>query len=238
VDITHEVAPQGIAEGILALEAAALFPAGTVHVAVVDPGVGSARRGLVVESAGQVYVGPDNGLLSGAFAPPGWQAFELVAAEFRRPVVSRTFHGRDVFAPAAAHLALGLGPARFGPPVVDPVRVTWPAVRVTPDGVQGLVIHVDRFGNLITTIRTAEVEALGAGGPLAVGIGRQVLPLVAAYADLAAGAPGALIGSRGRLEVAVRDGHAARALRAGPGTPVRLSRTRATSSRRRHRRRT
>jgi len=119
VDLTHEVERHDITEGALALEAAApYFPAGTVHLAVVDPGVGTARRGLVVAAAGQVFVGPDNGLFT-PFLDGDWRAFELAEADFRLPVVSRTFHGRDLFAPAAAHVASGLDPARLGPPIGD-----------------------------------------------------------------------------------------------------------------------
>ncbi len=118
VDVTHEVAPQQVAEGALALAAAApCFPPGTVHLAVVDPGVGTPRRGLVVVAGDQCFVGPDNGLFTAALSTPGWQAFELTAPEYRRPTVSATFHGRDIFAPAAAHLARGLEPAHgLAPP--------------------------------------------------------------------------------------------------------------------------
>src|SRR5260370_31042973 len=117
VDVTHEVAPHDVAEGALALEAAApYFPPGTVHLGVVDPGVGTARRGLAVLARGQVFVAPDNGLFTPFLDAGDWTAFELAAPEYRLPAVSRTFHGRDVFAPAAAHVAAGGGPARARPP--------------------------------------------------------------------------------------------------------------------------
>ncbi|PYM36464.1 MAG: hypothetical protein DME17_10090, partial [Candidatus Rokuibacteriota bacterium] len=153
VDLTHEIAPHDVLEGALALEAAApFFPAGTVHLAVVDPGVGGARRALVVARDEQRFVGPDNGLFTPFLLTAGWRAFELSASEFRLPVASRTFHGRDVFAPAAAHLALGIPPERFGVAVTDPVRLPWPASRAVADGVAGEVVHVDWFGNLVTSI--------------------------------------------------------------------------------------
>ena len=153
VDVTHEVAPHDVAEGAFALEAVApYFPPGTVHVGVVDPGVGTARRGLAVVSTGQVFVGPDNGLFTPFLGGSDWAAFELVAPEYRLPAVSPTFHGRDVFAPAAAHVASGVDPSRLGPRVPDPVRLTWPASRRTAEGVAGVVVHVDRFGNLMTSI--------------------------------------------------------------------------------------
>ncbi len=229
VDVTHEVEPQQIAEAALALEGVAdTFPGGTVHLAVVDPGVGTDRRGLVVEAGQHVFVGPDNGLFTAVLARGGWRAFELTAPELRRPLVSRTFHGRDVFAPAAAHLVRGVPPERFGPPVTDPVRLPWPEARGVAGGMAGAVIHVDRFGNLVTSIVTAQVlEVAGsAPGTGTVRISGRALPLVGTYADLAPGSAGALVGSRNRLEVVVRDGNAALVLRAKRGTPVLLSRTR------------
>ena len=220
VDITHEVEPQQIMEAALTLEAAApCFPPGSIHVAVVDPGVGTARRGIVVASAGQFFVGPDNGLFT-PMLRSSWSAFELTAPEYRRPVVSRTFHGRDIFAPAAAYLALGVRPERFGPPVADPVRLAWPEAKPTPLGIRGEVIHVDRFGNLVTSVSAEQVGSLAAAGPVVVQVAGHLLPLVGTYGELPPGGAGALIGSRGRLEVAVREGSAARRLAAERGTPV------------------
>ena len=118
VDVTHEIERHDITEGALALEAAApFFPAGTVHLAVVDPGVGTARRGVALMAGDQVFVGPDNGLFTPFLRGDGWRAFDLEAPDYRLRVVSRTFHGRDVFAPAAAHLALGVDAGRLGPPI-------------------------------------------------------------------------------------------------------------------------
>jgi len=239
VDVTHEVEPQQVAEAAFAVEGATrFFPAGTIHLAVVDPGVGTERRGLVVVSAGQLFVGPDNGLFTPILARGDWDAYELAAPEYRLPSVSRTFHGRDVFAPAAAHLALGVEPARFGPAVADPVRLPWPEARVVAGGVAGTVIHVDRFGNLVTSIEAGQVRALATESAIhgTVRIGARALPLVGTYADLPRGAAGALVGSRNRLEVVVRDGNAASALRARRGTPVVLSRTTLVSRGRRPRR--
>jgi S-adenosylmethionine hydrolase len=222
VDITHEVTPHDITEGALALEAAAAhFPPGTVHLAVVDPGVGTRRRGLAVESAGFVLVGPDNGLFTPFLQGDGWEAFELSAPEFRRAVVSRTFQGRDIFAPAAAHLATGLPTGRLGPAVRDPVRLTWPEVRAIGGRVAGAVVHVDRFGNLVTSIHAEVVAALGS--EVVVRVGNRVLPLVGTYGDLERGKPGALIGSANRLEIAVREGSAQAHLNATRGTPVLLT---------------
>ncbi len=226
VDVTHEIGPQQVLEGALVLEAVApRFPPGTIHVAVVDPGVGTARRGLVVAAAGQVFVGPDNGLFTPAFRSGGWQAFELAAPEYRLPAVSTTFHGRDVFAPAAAHLALGAAPERFGPRVEDPVRLSWPEAREARGAVVGTVVHVDRFGNLITSIDARRVQAmLRSGGRAEVRIAGRTLSLVGTYGDLPVRGVGALVGSRDRLEIFVRDGSAAARLRVGRGARVVLGR--------------
>jgi len=232
VDVTHEVERHDITEGALALEAAApFFPSGTVHLAVVDPGVGTARRGLAVAADGHIFVGPDNGLFTPFLDGDGWRAFELAEADYRLPEVSRTFHGRDVFAPAAAHVATGVDPSRLGPRLVDPVRLAWPEVRAVAGAVAGAVVHADRFGNLITSIHARTVEPLDADVVIRVG-GREV-PLVGTYADLSVGRPGALVGSTGRLEIAVREGNAATLLRARRGTPVMVSRTSSKPSRRR-----
>ena len=166
--ITHEVAPHDVLEGALTLEAAApRFPAATIHVAVVDPGVGTARRALAVAARDQMFVGPDNGLFTPFLGDPRLRAFELSAAEFRGTAVSRTFHGRDIFAPAAAHLARGIEPARLGSLVTDPVRLAWPEVRVSEGRVGGAVVHVDRFwqpGDLDPR-RRDRLARVGRGGP-------------------------------------------------------------------------
>ena len=236
VDITHEVTPHDVLEGALALEAAARrFPVATIHVAVVDPGVGTARRGLAVVSRDQMFIGPDNGLFTPFLGGQGWRAFELRAAEFRETEVSHTFHGRDIFAPAAAHLARGVEPERLGPPVTDPVRLRWPEVRVSEDKVGGAVVHVDRFGNLVTSIHADAIASLGSG--VTVRVAGRSLPLVRTYSDLGGRDLGALVGSSNRLEIAVNTGSAAKALRAGPGTAVVVSRTSSSAERRARRQR-
>jgi S-adenosylmethionine hydrolase len=232
IDVTHEVERHDITEGALALEAAVPYcPAGSVHLAVVDPGVGTTRRGLAVAADGHLLVGPDNGLFTPFLSGDGWRAFEVVAPDYRLPSVSRTFHGRDLFAPAAAHLAVGVEPDRLGPPVADPVRLPWPEVRAVAGAVAGAVLHADRFGNLITSIHARSVTSLDSDVVVRVG-GRDV-PLVGTYADLPVGRPGALVGSGGRLEVAVREGSAAVVLRARRGTPVVVSRRASRRPRRR-----
>jgi S-adenosylmethionine hydrolase len=225
IDLTHEVAAHDVTEGALALDAAApFFPRGTIHLAVVDPGVGTSRRGLVVRTERALFVGPDNGLftpfLEGANR---WEAWELQAPEYRLSTVSRTFHGRDIFAPAAAHLAAGVPAERFGPAVRDPVRLSWPTVRAVAGAVAGAVLHVDRFGNLVTSIRAETLE--GVGRAVRIRLAGRPLPLVGTYGDLEEGQAGALVGSSGRLEIAVREGSAAARFKARRGTPVVVSRS-------------
>ncbi len=224
VDVTHDVQRHDVAEAALALEAAApFFPASTIHVAVVDPGVGTSRRGLVVASRGQLFVGPDNGLLTPFLGGDEWSAFEIASPEHRLAVVSRTFHGRDVFAPAAAYLAGGLAPAQLGPAVADPVRLAWAEMREVAGAIAGSVVHVDRFGNLVTSIHADSVTGLGTQTRLRVS--GRLLRMVGTYGDLDHGEVGALRGSSGRLEIAAREASAAALLKARRGTPVLVSRT-------------
>jgi S-adenosyl-L-methionine hydrolase (adenosine-forming) len=234
VDVTHHVKAHDVLEGALAVEAmAAVCPPGTIHLAVVDPGVGTSRRGLALAAGDQLFVGPDNGIFTAMLGRRGWKAFELRAAAYRRATVSATFHGRDVFAPAAAHLALGVPPSHFGPRVTDPVRLPWAAARSAADVIDGEVIHVDRFGNLVTSIAAEAVQRLaaGTGGGVAIRIAGRVVPLVRTYGELAPQAAGALVGSHGRLEVAVREGSAAARLRAGRGAGVRVRVSRRSTAR-------
>jgi len=227
VDLSHDIAAQDILEGALCLEAAApFFPRDTIHLAVVDPGVGSARRAIAVRAGGQYYVGPDNGLLSLAFAqaPALMAAVELTAAEYRLSSLSRTFHGRDLFAPAAAHLAAGVALERFGRAVADPVRLVLPVPQREGDHVRGEVLAVDRFGNLVTSLRGEDLSGL-VSSALVVEIGEVRLgaPL-SAYADAPPGGLGAIMGSTGRLEIFARDGSAHAMLGRGRGAPVVLRR--------------
>ena len=212
VDVAHDVAAQDIEAGRLALARYwRKFPSGTVHLAVVDPEVGSARRALAVESDGRFLVGPDNGLLSPALLLSGARAVEIPVPAGASP----TFHGRDVFAPAAALLAAGSPVDSIGAPVSDPVvRRTREARRREDGAIEGTVITVDRFGNAVTNLLSAH------GGTIEVGTLR--LPVLRTYADVAPGTPIALAGSSGLIEIAVRDGSAATLLGVGRGTTVLL----------------
>ena len=222
VDLTHDVSRQGIRAGALVLRhAVEYFSGAPVHLAVVDPGVGSARAPILVVTERGVLVGPDNGLLAPAAAALGFrEARRLEAVRFFRPSVSRTFHGRDVFAPVAAHLAAGVPPDRFGPLLAHMRPLALPVPRCEAGRITGEVIHVDHFGNLITNITADAAAALGSRSLAAELPGDRIVPLVEAYADVAEGAPLAIVNSWGCLEIAVRDGDAAQALAAGTGTAV------------------
>jgi S-adenosylmethionine hydrolase len=224
VDLTHEIAPHDVLEGALALEAAVpFFPPGTIHVAVVDPGVGSDRRALGLAARGQTFVGPDNGLFTFLLSEPGWRAAALENLAYALPSLSRTFHGRDRFAPAAAHLSRGVSLDSLGPPATDLVQLRWLAGHREGERLVGEVVHIDRFGNLITSVRTDDVESLGPPDAVAVEVaGWLILGLSRSYVDRRAGEPGAIVGSSQRLEIFVREASARTVLSAERGTPVRL----------------
>lgn len=225
VDISHEVPPQGVAEAAYLLgEASRWFPPGTVHLVVVDPGVGGARRGLAVRSGGQSFVAPDNGVLTRVLCrDKAERIVELVEPRYRLPVVSPTFHGRDVFAPAAAHLARGVPLEGFGPLVDDPVLLDWAKPRLLAgEVIVGHVVHVDRFGNLVTDIPP---DLIGDPERAVVSVGElRVRGVRATYSQVARGEALALVGSHGHLEVAVREGSAAEVARARAGDKVRVER--------------
>jgi hypothetical protein len=215
------------AAGFMLATATPYFPAGTIHVAVVDPGVGGPRRPLAARIDGQIFVAPDNGLLSAILSAAGHaEAREIANPRLMRRPVSATFHGRDVFAPAAAHLARGFPFGQVGPRVAKPVRRPLPSPTRDPGrGLRGQVMWVDRFGNLITNISGADLETLGRfpGGELRVGLnGEQGAPVVSHYGAVAPGSVAAVVGSTGHLEVFANQGSAAHLLGAGPGMPLRV----------------
>jgi hypothetical protein len=227
VDITHEVPPHDIAAGSAALAAAYRdFPAGTVFVAVVDPGVGSARRAIAAEAGGYLFVGPDNGVFSGVFdRTPPRRIVELARGDYASADISRTFEGRDRFAPAAAWLATGVPLARLGPSLsLDRVeRVPAPAPVLGETNIGGEVVHVDRFGNLITNVERRVFDALSASRPMIVEIGERTVPIVATYADVPEGAVCGLFGSTNHLEIAANRASAAALLGLGAGARVVIS---------------
>lgn len=221
VDLTHGIAPGDIRAGAFALAAAYhYFPAGTIHVAVVDPGVGSERAGAVIETENYFFVEPDNGVFSFALRGERLRSIHrLENPKFQLTEVSRTFHGRDVFAPAAAHLSRGVPAGQFGPRVHDLVQLDWPEPAATRSGLRGEVVHLDHFGNAITNLPASRVLASGA---TKVTVGGKTVPLRECYADVPRGKPVAVIGSSGLLEIAINGGNAAKALKLKCGSKVSL----------------
>lgn len=220
IDITHDIPPQDIAAGAMELGAVAPYlPDGSVVLAVVDPGVGTARRAVAVEAGRLTLVGPDNGLFTWLlWNRPDARAVELSDARFHRSGMSRTFEGRDRFAPVAAHLASGTALAELGPPA-NALNLLDVPVAVEEAGlIAGEVLRVDRFGNLITNIERAALTRLGPD--VVVRVGGQTLQLLSAYGDARPGEVVALVGSFERLEIAVNGGSAARHLGLGAGASV------------------
>jgi hypothetical protein len=223
VDLTHDILPQDIRQGAWVwAEVAQRFPTGTIHVAVVDPGVGTARRILYALVAGQHFVAPDNGLLSRlALRTPASKMIALENPRFWLPSVSSTFHGRDIMAPVAAHLSLGLDPDELGRPSGQCVQLDWPEVHVLPGKIQGSVSSIDSFGNLITDI-TSEMlrDAPNGEGTRVVCDEHETSGIFRTYADQPPMTLLALIGSSGYLELAIVGESAAAMLGIPKGTPV------------------
>jgi S-adenosyl-L-methionine hydrolase (adenosine-forming) len=216
IDLGHEISPQNVREGAYFLRSVLPhFPAGTIHLAVVDPGVGSARRPIAAETLGQLVLGPDNGLLGWVLAAAA--RVHRIERQGASPA-SSTFHARDVFAPAAARLACGETIAALGAKVSDPIVLSWPAPVLAPDAVRGEIVHVDRFGNLIGNVERAHLSSRKPAR--VVLLGHDVGPLRDHYAQAAPGGLLAVFGSDGLLEVAARDASAAAITGAGVGSPL------------------
>ena len=227
VDITHDVAPHDVLEGALELAASyRFFPAGTIFLAVVDPGVGSSRRGIAAEIGDYRFVCPDNGVLTGVVREtPPKKLIELTERRYARPTVSRTFEGRDRFAPAAAWMAKGIQLTALGRNLPDYQRLDIPTPVVENGQVSGAVLRVDRFGNLITNIDRKTFEKFGQGGALQIDVGTATVGrLVATYADMQPGEVCALFGSTDHLELAANSGSAAQMLGLARGAAIQLRR--------------
>ena len=241
VDISHEIMPQNLRQAAYVLYTAyPFFPSHAVHLVVVDPGVGSARRPIALRTPAGAFVAPDNGVLSYVMAREPVEALvELADPCYRLPHVSHTFHGRDIFAPAAAHLAAGVPITSLGPPVTDPVTFPSPRLEVTPDGVAGEALHVDHFGNVITSIgqlvwsgdellldpafqgpTSGESVCFKAKDAVVVVAGREITGVHRTYAEVMPGETLALVGSEGHLEIAVREGNAGQRLGVRPSDAV------------------
>ena len=225
VDITHQVQPFEISDGAFTIaQASPYFPKKTIHVVVVDPGVGSARRPLLAEMAGQYFIAPDNGLLSMIFAREKPRVRHITNHRYFLEPVSRTFHGRDIFAPVAAHLANGILPSRFGPEINDYLHLTFEKpVRRGPKTWTGGILKVDRFGNLITNLHVHEFAGVSTR-PFELKLGAQVIKRLAlTFTECEPGELFVIVGSSGFLEVAANQGGAANMLGFGAGSPVELT---------------
>lgn len=210
VDISHSIAPQDIHQAAYVLETAApYFPAGSVHVVVVDPGVGTDRRPIALFTDRACYIGPDNGVFSRVYAHENVEEVrELANPDFRLPSISNTFHGRDIFAPFGAHVAAGASPQSIGPLVADPVRFAVPEPQRLPEGgIQGQIVYADHFGNLISDI---PVAWLGEDAAWVFELaGTSIEGFAQTYGRVKSGQLVVLGGSKGLIEVAVRNGNAA-----------------------------
>jgi S-adenosylmethionine hydrolase len=226
VDITHSITPFEISEGAFTImEAWKSFPKKTIHVGVVDPGVGTSRRPILLEAGGHYFIGPDNGLFAMIYDRDDSVKVRHLNIDyyFRKPV-SRTFHGRDIFAPVAAHLANGVSPSHLGARIDDYLRIHtfWPT-RHSKRSWTGQVLKIDRFGNLISNFSEAEYGEIKTR-PFSLAIGTEKIQRLALnYAEVPFGEPVAIIGSSGFVEICVNQGNAARLLGCGVGAPIELS---------------
>lgn len=219
-DLSHVIGPQNIQEAALILSRSApYFPAGTVHLVVVDPGVGTERRPMAARIGDFFYVGPDNGIITlwlerAQAQKQPCEFVQLEDAKYRLPVVSHVFHGRDIFSPAAAHLACGVPLASFGRAFPDPVKLKLPKPVRTATGLRGEVIHIDHFGNIASNIRVEDLgEALSNKGRIVVHLGQtEIQGMVDTFGERPVGEVIALLGSTGNLIVSVVNGSAAQKL--------------------------
>jgi len=224
VDISHEVDQYGIIEGaFLVAQAYRYFPRGTVHVVVIDPGVGTSRRPILVEAAGQRFVAPDNGVLSMIYAREKHKVRWITSEKYFLKPVSQTFHGRDIFAPVGAHLAKGIAPAKMGKAIGDYMRLHFEKpVRTARRGWTGAVLKIDRFGNLVTNFPAGEFPDLEKR-PFEISVGLETVGRLARnYAECGPGELFVIVGSSGYLEVSSSQASAAKMLGCGVGAPVEL----------------
>lgn len=223
VDITHDIRPQDIRHGAVVLaDVTELFPDDTIHVAVVDPGVGTDRLIVYARIGKQNFVVPDNGLLGELLErSPAEQIVKIENREFWRETVSNTFHGRDIMAPVAAHLGLGVSPQKLGPVVESISRLEFPKPQIRPGRIDGVILEVDSFGNLITNITADMLVGYPTDERVCIVCGiYETFGILSAYAQQHADMFVALVGSTGRLELAIVEGNASKRLGLQAGMPV------------------
>ncbi len=220
IDVTHQIEPQDVLRASFILKNTyPYYPSGTVHLVVVDPGVGTVRRPVVLQKSGHLFVGPDNGVFTFLLSDRGrTEGYEITRSEFFLSPLSETFHGRDLFAPVAGHLSLGRDPRRFGPRAGGFVRVKWPPPEMKGKNLLGRILFSDSFGNLTTNISREEYGRLLQGQPLQIkGKGWRIDRLYQTYGQGKPGQPMALFGSSGLLEIAVNRSSAKKTLGLRPG---------------------
>lgn len=225
IDITHDLAAYEIAEAAFVVEQTyRYYPKKTIHVVVIDPGVGTSRRPILVEAAGQYFIAPDNGVLTPVMKNEKHKARELKAVKYFLNPVSRTFHGRDIFAPCAAHLAKGATPARFGKLIQNHMRLHMPEpTRTSKRAWTGSVLRIDRFGNMITNYSTKEFAWIESR-PFEMAVGmRQVSRIALNYSDCEPGDLFLIHGSSGYMEISASQSSAAKMVGCGVGAPLELS---------------
>ncbi|MFU8812172.1 MAG: SAM hydrolase/SAM-dependent halogenase family protein [Balneolaceae bacterium] len=222
VDISHEIPPQDIMAAAWVLRnVAMLFPEGTVHLVVVDPGVGTKRRPVAIEMNNRFFVGPDNGVFSLLTDQYSYNAVELTNSDLWRDDPSATFHGRDLFAPVAAHLAAGTGFESLGEPIVQLETYRWAVPIADKDGIQGWIMHIDRYGNLISNIPASLLPDNSSYSGLKIYVGNTIINhLVRTFGDVPDGEAAAYIGSSGMLEVAINKGNARELLGVEKGAQI------------------
>jgi S-adenosylmethionine hydrolase len=227
VDLSHEIEKFNIRMAAYTLASASpYFPQGTIHVAVVDPGVGTKRRPLLIQTQKAFYIGPDNGLLTlAAREQQVKHVFQIANPKLMLPEISNTFHGRDIFAPAAAHLAKGIGPDEFGPEIRKIFTAKFARVARGKNTLIGEVLHTDRFGNIITNILAEDLHSIGAESSIYVRLKtrRLWLKLCKSYAEVKKKGALAIVGSHGFIEISVNQGDAASNLGAKTGDKITLS---------------
>lgn len=223
IDISHDIPAQDVMAGAWVVRnSSMLFPAGTIHVVVVDPGVGTDRIPVAIRIRDQLFVGPDNGIFSLIGHDFKYEVISLDNSSFWRENPSNTFHGRDIFAPVAAHLSLGVPFSELGTPVQKLVTYRWAIPIADKDGIQGWIMHIDHFGNLISNISDAMIrEHIEPGRSIRIYVGNTILhSILPAYGSVPDGEPVAYIGSTGKLEVAINKGNAREMLGVEKGAQI------------------
>jgi S-adenosyl-L-methionine hydrolase (adenosine-forming) len=226
VDLNHHVTPFDLLDGALSIaNAYRYFPARTIHVVIVDPGVGTNRRPLLVSGEKQYFIAPDNGVLSMIFERESCLVRHITSEHYFLNPVSPTFHGRDIFAPTAAWLSKAFQVEAFGEEITDPMRFTVPRAKPAGQAVKGIVLRVDAFGNLMTNLTTEDVPAAAVeSGTIKLSVaGKEIRKIAQTFALGTPGEPIAIFGSAGYLEIAVNRGSAARTLGATRGAEVTLA---------------